>query len=193
MNTEDYRQQYFIAARKLYHDARKVEWRILREKLKNELGDKLRDKSEDKPGDKPENKFAAKLKQAGYWVQTGNSGHGAKTYKSGSTLDVPYDLSNWRWITIKKGEEDALIVSLQAPDRDSNETKKNEPRNHHILEDRIAFIAPGTDGFDFCGKVTAEVTKFELPLSNKKANSLVNLVLKRLYESDDSLASSDAR
>lgn len=88
-----------------------------------------------------------------------------------------YDLSDWLWIEIVRNGRDWLLVSFQAPDRDRGS------RNHHALQDRIALIDAGADGFDGSGHF--EDTGIELPLDKQKADRLIALIEERLERMEE--------
>lgn len=89
-----------------------------------------------------------------------------------------YDLSDWRWVEIEIKSKDrnegasSLLVSFQSPDYDEKR------RNHHALQDRIALIDGGADGFDGSGNF--EDTGLTLPLSEDDTDTLVRYIEERL-------------
>ncbi len=101
--------------------------------------------------------------------ERGNAGKGIGKYTSGKRLELPYDLSNWKYVEASSGNVQYLI-SLQTFDID--------PRSHnvHSLIDRIGI-------YSYVGRYDAEkamanmkITDIELPLSNEKLERLCQIL-----------------
>lgn len=90
---------------------------------------------------------------------------GSKHYSSGGRLMEKYDLSNWKWVCIKRNNVHFLI-SLQTFDRD--------PRTGdlHILMDRIGIYAYAGNYSSIDAQTKMMQTNIELPLDDKKLNEL---------------------
>lgn len=111
------------------------------------------------------NKLMEFFKEEGVKVLNMGHGNGSKNYTSGGTLEVSYDLSNWKWVEIEK-EEYKYLISLQAFDRDK------KTGNIHVLMDRIGIYKYK----DYNAMETIEkmiVTDIELPLTEEKLHSLL--------------------
>ena len=99
--------------------------------------------------------------------QTGGMGYCC--YTNGGTLERSYDLTNWKWITVKK-EEVEYLISLQAFDQDKSS------KNFHVLMDRIGICCypkeeKKPDYFNLM-----KVTSLELTLDEKDLEELYKLL-----------------
>lgn len=101
---------------------------------------------------------------------------GVKHYNSGGRMMEKYDLSNWKWVCVKRNDVHSLI-SLQTFDRD--------PRtgNFHILMDRIGVYAYVGNYSSIDAQTKMMMTNIELPLDDKKLNEL-GQTLRDLSECD---------
>jgi len=113
-------------------------------------------------------KIIAYLEDNGYSILNKGKGHGAENYNAHRHLEVPYDLSNWKWIDIKKNNQKWLI-SLQAFDVDSN------TKNHHVLMDRIGIYKyeeyNAEEAFN-----NMVVTEIDLPMDEEKMEQLLKML-----------------
>ncbi len=112
------------------------------------------------------------LKNKGFEVLNEKGGKGKTNYTSSNKLEIPYDLSNWKWIDVKK-ENINYLISLQAFDKDYN------TGNYHVLMDRLGVYT--YEKYDaekaFQNMVTLEI---DLPIDDEKLNKLVLFLEHRL-------------
>ncbi len=108
------------------------------------------------------------LENKGFKVLNKGYGSGSKKYKAGGKLDVPYDLSNWKWVEIEK-EGYTYLISLQPFDKDK------KTGNIHVLMDRIGIYKyKEYSASEVIEKMVA--TNIELPLTEEKLNSLLTIL-----------------
>ncbi len=101
---------------------------------------------------------------------------GVKKYNSGGKLIEEYDLSNWKWVCVKRNDVH-FFVSLQTFDRDPC------TGNLHILMDRIGVYAYVGNYSSVDAQIKMMMTNIELPLDDKKLNEL-GQTLRDLSECD---------
>ncbi|VYU66805.1 Uncharacterised protein [Clostridium tertium] len=101
---------------------------------------------------------------------------GVKKYKSGGRLMEEYDLSNWKWVCVKRNDVNFLI-SLQTFDRDPS------TGNLHILMDKIGIYAYVGNYSSIDAQTKMMITNIELPLDDNKLNEL-GQILRDLSECD---------
>lgn len=101
---------------------------------------------------------------------------GVKKYTSGGRLMEEYDLSNWKWVCVKR-KDVHFFISLQTFDRD--------PRtgNLHVLMDRIGIYAYVGNYSSIDAQTKMMMTNIELPMDDKKLNEL-GQILRDLSECD---------
>lgn len=106
------------------------------------------------------------LKENEFEVLNEFRGKGETRYTSGNRLNVPYDLSNWKWVEVKKGEW-FYLISLQAFDRDPSS------RNLHVLMDRIGvYKYEKYNSNEVLEKM--KITDIELPMDKEKFDMLLD-------------------
>ena len=91
-------------------------------------------------------------------------------YSSGSRFSREYDLSNWLYFDINKGEK-KICISLQTFDKDS------KSGNYHVLMDRLGIYiyAPGSsETTDAIDRMLA--TNIDLPMTDKSLENLANIL-----------------
>ena len=110
-------------------------------------------------------------------------GSGLSEYSSGNTLEVKYDLSNFKYIETKY-KDCVILISLQTFDIDNNKKSKNI----HLLYDRIGIIYD----YDENSKIEVgntlvsdaflkmKITNYELPLSQKEREELVREIIEHV-------------
>lgn len=105
------------------------------------------------------------LKANGYTIISETGGKGCKNYTSKSTLKIPYDLSNWKWIETEK-DNMCYLISFQAFDVDSSSG------NHHVLMDRLGVYKytkyNSKEAFE-----NMVVTDIDLPMDDEKLLKLL--------------------
>lgn len=99
---------------------------------------------------------------------------GAKSYSSGSRLNKKYDLSNWKWVCIKRNDVH-FFISLQSFERDP------KTGNFHVLMDRIGIYAHAGNYSPIEAQTKMMVTNIELPMDDEKLDELAK-ILKDLSE-----------
>lgn len=99
---------------------------------------------------------------------------GIKGYSSKGRLEKTYDLSNWKWICVKRNDVH-FFISLQSFERDPF------TGNLHVLMDRIGIYAYTGDYSPIDAQTKMMVTNVELPMDNKKLDELAK-ILKDLSE-----------
>lgn len=99
---------------------------------------------------------------------------GRRDYSSKRRLDKKYDLSNWKWICVKRNDVHFLI-SLQSFDRDP------DTENLHVLMDRIGIYAYTGDYSPIDAQTKMMITNVELPINSNKLDELAK-ILKALSE-----------
>lgn len=109
-------------------------------------------------------------KQGDFETDKPSARAGVKNYSSGGRLMEEYDLSNWKWVCVKRNHVHFLI-SLQTFDRD--------PRtgNLHILMDRIGIYAYVGSYSSIDAQTKMMATNIDLPLDNNKLNELRQILL----------------
>ena len=106
-------------------------------------------------------------------AQTGGMGLSCYTNSGKHKLERSYDLTNWKWVSLRIGEK-KILISLQAFDRD------NGSGNYHVLMDRIGIcVYPRTERRPNYYNLM-EVTSLELPLNEKELGELYDLITKRV-------------
>lgn len=105
------------------------------------------------------------LEKAGFTVMNKRGGKGKTNYTSNHTLQLPYDLSNWKWIETKK-DGVFYFISFQAFDQDTSSG------NYHVLMDRLGIYRYVTynakEAFE-----TMTVTDIDLPMDEDKYERLL--------------------
>lgn len=99
---------------------------------------------------------------------------GIKEYTSGRRLVKKYDLSNWKWVCIKRNDVH-FFISLQSFERDP------KTGNLHVLMDRIGIYAYTGDYSPIEAQTKMMTTNIELPIDDIKLNELAK-ILKDLSE-----------
>lgn len=94
---------------------------------------------------------------------------GVKNYKSGSRLLEAYDLSNWKWVCVKRNNVN-FFISLQTFDRDP------KTGNMHILMDRIGIYAYVGKYSSTDAQTKMMITNIELPMDDEKLNKLRDMI-----------------
>lgn len=111
-------------------------------------------------------KIISVLKENGYEVLREFGGKGKTKYTSGNRLNVPYDLSNWKWIEAKK-EGCFYFISLQAFDKDPSSG------NLHVLMDRIGVYKYEKYNFNEVLE-KMKTTDIDLPMDKEKFDMLLD-------------------
>ena len=96
-------------------------------------------------------------------------GSGIGRYTSGRRLAPPYDLRDWMWVCVRRGETEFLL-SLQTFDRDPNSG------NLHALTDRIGVYAYTGAYSAAAAQEQMKITPLELPLSGADLDTLAELL-----------------
>ena len=96
-------------------------------------------------------------------------GSGIGRYTSGRRLAPPYDLRDWMWVCVRRGEMEFLL-SLQTFDRDPNSG------NLHALTDRIGVYAYTGAYSAAAAQEQMKITPLELPLSGADLDTLAELL-----------------
>ncbi|WP_294522771.1 hypothetical protein [uncultured Pseudoflavonifractor sp.] len=96
-------------------------------------------------------------------------GSGIGRYTSGRRLAPPYDLRDWMWVCVRRGETEFLL-SLQTFDRDPNSG------NLHALTDRIGVYAYTGAYSAADAQEQMKITPLELPLSGADLDTLAELL-----------------
>lgn len=105
------------------------------------------------------------LEKKGIKVLNKGFGRGDKEYTAGGKLEVPYDLSNWKWVNIVKGEY-KYTISLQAY------AKHVETGRVVVLMDRIGIYKyKEYSASEVIEKMV--VTDIVLPFTEDKLNSIL--------------------
>lgn len=94
---------------------------------------------------------------------------GVKNYKSGGRMIVKHDLTNWKWLCVKRNGVN-FVISLQTFDRDPH------TGNLHVLMDRIGIYAYVGNYSPFDAQTKMIITNIELPLDEKKLNELYQIL-----------------
>lgn len=103
-------------------------------------------------------------------VSGGRSGKGLPNYTSGRRI-AEHDLSDWKWVTVKCGDDFECVVSLNMPDVD--------PRsgNWHFLFDRVGLLVSyHKDGHYY---ETAIYPNINLPLDDKDTDLIIELIIEQ--------------
>lgn len=111
-------------------------------------------------------KIISFLKENDFEVLSEFGGKGKTRYTSGNRLNVPYDLSNWKWIEAKKGGC-FYFISLQAFDKDPSSG------NLHVLMDRIGvYKYEKYNSNEVLEKM--KTTDIDLPMDKEKFDMLLD-------------------
>lgn len=95
---------------------------------------------------------------------------GVKRYTSGGRLMEEYDLSNWKWVCVKRNNVH-FFISLQAFERDPN------TGNPHVLMDRIGIYAYTGDYSPTDAQIKMHTTNIELPIDDNKLKELHDILI----------------
>ena len=107
-------------------------------------------------------------------VEKSAARQGRKEYSSKGRLGKKHDLSNWKWVCVKRNYVHFLI-SLQPFERDPY------TGNLHVLMDRIGIYAYSGDYSPTDAKTKMMITNIELPIDSHKLDELAR-ILKALSE-----------
>lgn len=95
---------------------------------------------------------------------------GTNGYTSGGRLYNKYDLSNWKWICVKRNNVH-FFISLQSFERDP------KTGNLHVLMDRIGIYAYTGDYSPIDAQTKMMVTEIELPMNKEKLEKLKEILI----------------
>lgn len=99
---------------------------------------------------------------------------GVKKYTSGGRFTEEYDLSNWKWVCVKRNNVH-FFISLQTFERDPN------TGNMHVLMDRIGIYCYVGNYSPVDAQTKMYATNIELPMNKDKLTEL-HSILKDLSE-----------
>lgn len=111
-----------------------------------------------------------------YFLEKGENvsykgGNGNFDYTNSGKLEKSYDLTNWKWVEITKGNR-KFFISLQAFDKDKGS------KNYHVLMDRIGICMYGREEKNPNYFDLMKITSLELPLSESELDDLYEFVIK---------------
>jgi hypothetical protein len=108
-----------------------------------------------------------------------NSGMGKSDYTNNSTLTSKYDLSNWKWLTFVKFEDNykkCLTIYFQSPNYDER------TKNRHTFDDRLSFDfsllkkVGDPDKYEKVYQSDMFITDIDLPLTESSMNKLLSII-----------------
>ena len=99
-------------------------------------------------------------------------GKGRSNYTSDGNLATPYDLSNWKWIELSKGEM-IISISLQPFEKNLNSS------NRRILMDRIGIYCKNPKN-----SKESLITDINLPMNGDKLDKLLYILNEYIEESN---------
>ena len=111
------------------------------------------------------------LKDSGITV-SGSQGIG--DYTSGGRFSVPYDLSNWQWVNIKRNGRNMIMISLQTFEQDKF------TKNYHVLMDRLGIFVYGNAKDPRESYREMIPLDIDLPMTDEKLETLTILVKEKL-------------
>lgn len=112
------------------------------------------------------------FRTAGLEVVCGSrSGKGSATYTGGKTKPA-YNLRNWKWVEVKKGNEFNCVISLNMPEVDPSSA------NTHAMYDRIGLFVTYHKG-SHCYN-TSIYSYIDLPLEDSDRETIAGIVLEQL-------------
>lgn len=114
-------------------------------------------------------KIISFMKEKGMKVSY-QGGKGHFDYTNSGQLEKSYDLTNWKWVEMKK-ENKKIFISLQAFDKDKGS------KNYHVLMDRIGVCVYDVEEKNPNYFNLMRMTSLELPLSESDLNELWKIVV----------------
>lgn len=103
-------------------------------------------------------------------VERSAARQGTDKYSSGGRLHNKYDLSDWKWVCVKRNNVH-FFISLQSFERDP------KTGNLHVLMDRIGIYAYTGDYSPIDAQTKMMVTEIELPMDKEKLKKLEEILI----------------
>ena len=105
---------------------------------------------------------------------TVSGSQGIGDYTSGRRFSVPYDLSNWQWVNIKRNGRNMIMISLQTFEQDK------ATKNYHVLMDRLGIFVYGNAKDPRESYREMIPLDIDLPMTDEKLETLTILVKEKL-------------